>query len=261
MYLGLKADIDISLVQDWTLFFSTNGKFAIPMLTGHMEDRDWMAQDNELSHFSKSNTKIQSAVLLDASFGSSYTLNITDQHSLRFSLMGTVSIMNYSWRGFGGYYQYASGNSPWDSSLEKKYWKNEETVIDYSQNWVVMSPGIKIDYDFLKQFTLSIGFNISPSIKLTAVDNHVKTGVTWTDSPTGGLFTDTRFTFKWQALTNMNLQFNASYRNISGSRGNDSADAGSNIIEGPPDGHTDYGNISGAGYQAWDFSLGVGFFW
>jgi outer membrane protease len=194
-------------------------KAGFPGKTGSMEDLDWLAADNTLSHFSLHDNFTNSAFLLDASLGYSIpffsAFIITPQIALHY--------MHYKWIGRDGYYQYGdeiiSGivYEAWDDSIPKTYVHGN--VVGYSQDWIIASFGLSLQYSFLKRFFIEGSFLFSPLISVSAVDVHYFTDVRYNDNSSGGYMLEPAFVFSFSFNEKMKLNAKASYRYINDSTG------------------------------------------
>ena len=174
LYIGLKADFapeGSSRRQGFAAALSF--KAGLPLKSGIMEDSDW---DNlepyyYLSRYSRHDAYSKTAVFLDASAG--YFRRFAG--SLAFYVYGEFSFMHFSWLGRDGYTQYASQTSeglylPWNPNLPMNYVYGE--LIRYKQDWFVLSPGVSLDWDINRLFSMNAHFNYSPLVYCAARDDH-----------------------------------------------------------------------------------------
>jgi len=246
VYVGLVADygpLDRSVTRGFTAALSF--KAGLPLRTGILENRDWLNRDKDfVTWYSRHDTYSRTAVLLDASAG--YLWRFAG--SLAFSAYGELSFMHFSWSGKDGYRQYtletSDGYPPWDSGLPKSYYTGE--VIQYRQNWFVLSPGVSLNWDMNRLFSMKAFFNYSPLIYCAARDDHLVLGTTFFDYPYFGHYLKSGGGFVLSASTNTSLSLFLSYNYITGPRG-DTFQGGKRVAE---DG-------AGAAYSSMDLGLAV----
>jgi len=158
--------------------FRSNGFFAagslkvgFPMKTGIMEDRDWNYKDNdELTHYSRHDSHTKNALLGDAKAGYSWKL----RYNLALGAYGEISVMHYSWSAEDGYYQYLNTNVPdqvWTDDIPKEYLNGP--VIQYSQLWMMIAPGISMKWRINELFSAEGFFGYTPLIYGTDMDDHL----------------------------------------------------------------------------------------
>lgn len=217
----------------WGLYSEFSFKGGIPtlwgepVLAGVMEDRDWMAGENhDLSHYSRHDNYTTKALLLDYRFGVSFPL--AGKAFLR--LYAALSYTYFSWEAWNGYYQYAAWTGKtdadkkriyedWDESLEKVQ-VDGLLAVGYTQQWLILSPGLSITLPFFRFFSLEADFKISPLIYAAAEDSHWQREIRFNHSLMGGLFLEPRGALNFRPVPALELSLYVSYRFIQGSRGN-----------------------------------------
>jgi len=190
-------------------------KAGLPARTGIIEDRDWISPPNEvyLTHYSRHDAYTKTAIFLDVSAG--YLWRFFD--SLALNAHGEFSYMHFSWSGTGGYSQY-SVYFPWDSNLPKTYYAGE--VIQYRQNWFILSPGITLDWKMNRLFSMKTNFSFSPLIYCSDRDDHLLTDITFLDYLYFGRYLKAGGEVILSPSQNTGISLFASYKHISGVRGN-----------------------------------------
>ena len=231
-YTGLSAEFGL---QDP---FSGNGftaigsiKFALPMKTGIMEDRDWNYRDNDnLTNYSKHNSFTRNAIFGDLKAGYSWKL----RDDLTLGARGEFSFMYLSWTAEDGYYQYLNIYIPgqtWNSSIPKEYLHGP--VIQYNQVWAIVAPCIFSKWRINDLFSAEGFFSYSPLIYGTDQDDHLVPsyyynevlmiyeryeGTRFYGQYFGGHYINGGAKFIY-SLKNFELSLDLSYRYIAGLRG------------------------------------------
>ena len=197
-------------------------KAGLPARTGVIENRDWISPPNQnyMTHYSRHDAYSGTAFLLDVSAG--YFWRFFD--SLALNVYGEFSFMHFSWSAKDGYSQYASQllespdyYSPWDNSLNKTPYYGE--VIRYKQNWFVISPGVALDWNMNRLFSLETYFNYSPLIYCADRDDHLRTRATYLDYLYFGHYIKSGGELIFSASQKTDLSLFFSYKYITGPRG------------------------------------------
>jgi outer membrane protease len=208
------------------LFAEISLKSAIPADTGIMEDRDWMAPDHGYSHFSTHTNFTGGGIFADFGLGLSFPL--WKKILLKTGLW--LSVIYISWESRDGYLQHANGDKTygsydlWDSSITKIY--HFGPAINYSQSWMILSPGLDLQIPFSRFFSLDLSLLVGPVIDARAQDVHSG----WPDKlfldymsgmsgMSGGILLEPRGEFTFSPFEKLKLSWYISYRHISGSRG------------------------------------------
>jgi outer membrane protease len=209
--------LDFSPVQPWEKwgFFATLSlKNGIPGRSGRMEDRDWASiQNAALTHYSVHNNYTNTLFFLDLSAGLSLPFN-----QLLLKTYLTLSYMYFSFTG-----QYGHGTYPG----ENVSFADWEKVINYTQSWLTVAPGVSLGYYF-NRFFAEVFFNISPLISCDDVDEHLYTDVPppsrpdnaiYKDYMRGGIFLEPGFHFSFIASRQLEFAFDFSWRYMGGTKG------------------------------------------
>jgi outer membrane protease len=214
LYAGLGVDFapgDSSRKQGFAAALSF--KAGLPLKTGIIENRDWI-NENFITHYSRHDAYSRTTVLLDVSAG--YFRRFFD--SLALNIYGEISYAHLSWSGANGYTQYPI-TFPWDSSFPKTYYSGE--VIRYSQNWFIAAPGVSLDWDMNRLFSLKAFFNYSPLIYCADRDDHlVGMKRTFLDYLYFGQYIKAGGGLTLSPSQNTGISLHASYKRITGARGN-----------------------------------------
>ena len=217
--------LDFSPVQPWEKwgFFATLSlKNGIPGRSGRMEDRDWASiQNAALTHYSVHNNYTNTLFFLDLSAGLSLPFN-----QLLLKTYLTLSYMYFSFTGQYGHGTYAreigGENSGIFASIDdnprRESFSNWEKVINYTQSWLTVTPGVSLGYYF-NRFFAEVFFNISPLITCDDVDEHLTNSKTFKDYMRGGIFLEPGFHFSFIASRQLEFAFDFSWRYIGGTKG------------------------------------------
>ncbi|MDR1108024.1 MAG: omptin family outer membrane protease, partial [Spirochaetaceae bacterium] len=127
--------------ERWGFFAGASIKYGLPLKTGVMEDRDWMAaKGGYLTHYSRHDAYSNGALLSDLSLGFSFSFfeALLLKPGIRFSYM------YFSWSAQDGFTQHTSNSGgdypPWDSGITKS--PVSGSGILYSQHWFVLAPAL-----------------------------------------------------------------------------------------------------------------------
>jgi outer membrane protease len=254
LFAGLSAELGPRNLLDRIGFFAgLEIRAGLPGKTGATEDRDWFPDvptaPGALTHFSSHENLTKAAFFADLDGGVSFPLGNTAavKVSLNFSYM---FFKNEAWNG---YTQYGSNTTdttrpcvPWDPSFPKILFSG--LGMDYTQHWFVLSPGIALVVPG-KRASFSFSLALSPAIACIAFDNHFR-GIPpflTHERMFGGIFLEMEGNFFFSLSNSFGIGLSASYRYISGTRGDryDTYYYTKNEINTPW-----YRNIAGAGYRA-----------
>jgi outer membrane protease len=208
-------------MEKWGLFTTLSLKIGFPGKSGEMEDRDWMSVQNDaLTHYSVHDNYTNELFIFDASAGVSFPF-IRDQFLLKTYV--TMSYMRFSFSGQYGSGTYARplGNgiyAPIDDNPRRESFDNWEKVINYTQNWITVAPGIALGYYFYR-FYAELFFNISPLVSCADVDEHITTDTLFKDYMQGGVFLEPGFHFSFIANTRLEFSLDFSWRYMDGTKG------------------------------------------
>ena len=213
------------------LLLSSTLKFGLTFKTGIIENRDWLGEDDELTHYSRHNLFLKRAILTDLTVG--YSFRLTNIFALGAYL--ETSFMHYSWIAKDGFGQY-----PWGEHFF------QGQVINYMQNWIIISPGLSLKLRLSSLLSLEGVFSYSPVIFCFARDHHIGRDDVFLDYPRWcHYFKGGGKLIVSPPLPAVDFAISVSYIYINGSRGN-------TILNGVV-----YNNMSGTAYYALDMGLAL----
>ena len=225
----------------WGIFADTAFKFGFPGKTGAMEDRDWadVKYADFLTHYSVSDNKTESAMLIDINAGATFTI------FKKFLIKPFISysFMRFSFTASGGSFLYPSSDG------DHEYLTTSIDVLMYKQTWNIIAIGVSFYGKFNKYFDIDISLKLSPLIWCEAYDNHVMRNLIITESVDGGFFIEPKLLFSYTPIDFFTLSLSVAYRNIRGSRGDSEYKKQGKILVDIPK------NIGGAGYSAFDIGI------
>jgi outer membrane protease len=210
--------------QDWGFFIGSSLKAAVPMQTGSVEDRDWIAADGTaLSHFSAHDNKTLGAFFFNLNSGFSFplwkVLVVQLPLSFDYQFIKMVAMDGYTQYGPNGSVPPPGGSyQPWNPAFPKKAFNG--SGISYSQHWFILSPGLVLAAN-LGRFTLSASFKISPLVAAIAIDDHMVREILFTDLLVGGLYLEPAAGLSFNFNRRFRIGADFSYRRIKGTRGNE----------------------------------------
>jgi outer membrane protease len=206
------------------LYTGLSVKAGFPGTSGSMEDRDWLDDDNQyLTNFSTHTNNTISALFLDYDLGVSIPIRLKGTYTMDLTVFGRLSWMNLEWLARDGYTQYGSHTTgstdygPWDPSLPKN--AHSGPAIRYRQTWLMVAPGVTLDFPVLNLFSIGVSFTVSPLIWASAEDFHLIRNLQFNDYPRWGISLEPRLEFVYSPGDRLALSLYASYRYISGARG------------------------------------------
>jgi len=246
-YAGLAADFGpVNNFAKQGFVGNLSFKMGIPQRAGIMEDRDWLYENsNALTNYSRHDNFSERAIMADLSLGYSFPL-------LNFVAMGInldFSYMHFYWIAKDGYYQYLAtdGNG---NILPGQIWSDEipkipvkGNVLEYTQNWLIFSPGVFIKFRLGSYFSLNGNFNYSPFIYCADRDDHLITRKTYLDYLYYGHYLKGSGGITFSPLNYLDLTLFLSYNSITDSRGD-------TYIQSAK-----YSGIAGGGYSAFEIGL------
>jgi len=223
-------------------------KMGIPQKTGIIEDRDWLYENSSaLTNYSRHDNFSERAILADLSLGYSFPM-------LRFVALGInldFSYMHYYWLARDGYYQYLDSDKN-GNILPDQTWNNEipkvnleGTVLEFTQDWYIFSPGIFLKFRLGRFFSLNGNVNYSPLIYCIDKDDHLLTGKTYLDYLFYGQYLKGSGGLTFSPANNLDFFLFLSYSTIIDSRGD------TYIYS------VKYPGIAGGGFAAFDGGLSV----
>jgi outer membrane protease len=224
-YYGLTLDFSRARpMTQWGFFANLSLKNGIPAESGKMEDRDWMSQENKaLTHYSSHDNFTGELFILDFSAGVSFPL----RRILLLKPYLSLSYMRFTFSGQYGYAKYAretgGANSGIYASIDDRpdrySFADKEKIINYTQNWFIVSPGIALGYYFNNRFYAELFFQISPLIFCNDLDEHLMTYTQYRDYMRGGLFLEPGFHVSYSVNKRLELSLDFSWRYTGGTRG------------------------------------------
>jgi outer membrane protease len=226
LYFGAALSVKVQ-IPSWPIgFYATPSvKIGVAGRSGFIEDRDWMDPGhNDLTHYSKHDSYIYDSWFFDGDIGVSIPLRPGETLNPTFSFFGRFSYMELKWISRNGYIQYgANYNRPgppyavWNDSFPKI--EITGPGIQYSQFWILISPGIAADFPLSGFFTLNCSFTITPLIWAAAEDLHLITNTQFLDYPRGGLALEPEIQALFFLNRRCSLSLRASWRYITNSTG------------------------------------------
>jgi outer membrane protease len=210
-YYGLALDFSRAQpLARWGIFANLSLKNGLPGISGKMEDQDWMSKEyTSLTHYSVHDNFTEKLFFFDISAGFSFPL----KHILLMKTYLTVSYMYVSFYAENGYYEYTP---PFGDG--KKHPINGK-VINYTQDWLIITPGLSLGYFFNTRFYTELVFQISPLVFCNDLDEHLKTGIQYRDYMRGGLFIEPGLHFSYIVGKRLELSLKFTWRYIDGTKG------------------------------------------
>jgi len=221
-------------------------KLGIPQRTGIMEDRDWQYETpGALTNYSRHDNFSERIIMADLSLGYSFPL-------VNFIALGInldFSYMYFYWIASDGYYQYlesdSSGNilpgQTWTDAIPKVKLKGR--VLEYTQNWLIFSPGLFLKARLGGLFTLNVNLNYSPFVYCADRDEHLLINRTFLDYLYYGQYFKGSGGITFSPMNNFDLTLFLSYSSITDSRGDTYISS------------VKYPGIAGVGYSAFEVGL------
>jgi len=223
-YYGLTLDFARARpLTQWGFFANLSLKNGIPGNSGNMEDRDWASVENTaLTHYSIHDNITNELFLFDFSAGVSFPL----KHMLLMKAYLTMSYMRFNFTGQYGYAIYAretpKGSGIYASINDAPHYysfADWEKVINYTQKWLTIAPGVSLGYYFNDRWYAEVAFQISPLIFCDDLDEHLITGVQYRDYMRGGIFLEPGVHVSYSIGQRLELSLECSWRYISGTWG------------------------------------------
>lgn len=238
-------------------FYTTlSVRFGFSMQSGTITDKDWLCPDGSyfLTHFSAHDAISEHSQWVDAALG--YGFMLSDSVVIRTGF--SASLMNLHWIAQDGYIQYGpntsnwSSNIPWSSSFPKI--PIYGTGIAYWQNWLSLAPVLEVLWQATDRLSLLAGSSLFILNSCSDQDDHYLRLYQFTEKMAGGFGLEPRLALTYQLVSNVSLGFDASWRYITGLRGNTTImEIGSGIKDGP------YADTAGADYSVGRAALYIRF--
>ena len=191
-FYGLLMNISRAMpLEKWGFFSSLSLLNGIPGKSGSMEDRDWLSKQNKaMTNYSKHDNFLRNLFFLDYNAG--FSIPFKNKFLLKPSL--NLLYIHFNFYGVGGYRQYANEISDGiydpieDASIA--YFTKGIKVINYTQNWLIGSPGLSSVFYFFPAFSVELSFQLSPLILCSALDEHLVLPIKkqFRDYTQGGIF-------------------------------------------------------------------------
>jgi len=223
-YYGFSLDFSrVRPWEKWGFFATLSLKNGIPGKSGEMEDKDWDSiENNALTHYSVHDNVTNTLFFFDVSAGFSFPFN----QFLILKTFVTMSYMRFSFTGQYGHGTYArqiGGNgsgiyASMDDNPTYVSFSNWEKVINYSQNWLSVAPGIAAGF-YYSRFYYEWSLSVSPLVSCTGVDEHITTSAQYKDYMRGGLFVEHGSHFSFIASRRLEFSLDFSWRYTGGARG------------------------------------------
>jgi outer membrane protease E len=253
-YLGLNLSFGPrDILRRWGISADLGIKAGIPMVTGTMEDRDWLAPNTvpgSLTNFSSHDNKTQAAVLADLDFA----FSLPFKKYFFFKALLSLDYLFLKMEARDGYIQYGPNNpspsrttpyEPWSPSFQKEPLAGAGII--YIQHWILLSPGISLGA-VLDRVTLEASFKITPAVLSIAIDEHILRDIVFTDYMAGGLALEPALDIGVELTKNFSVGLTARYRHIVKTRGNEVIDKKGESSYTVPD-------VAGAGLEFFDGGL------
>ena len=191
-------------------FANVSLKFGIPGFSGNMENRDWQSTESDmLTDFSVHDNYTREMFLFDLAAG--YSIPV--RQFMRFNFFANISFMRFRFSGFGGHGIYSMDRDPQRFVFYGR-------MINYTQEWVIFSPGVSLNVNFFNNFYLCFSFQISPLISAAALDEHLHPRNTqFRDFMRGGIFIKPGASLSWSLNGMFSVSLDFSWRYISGTKG------------------------------------------
>jgi outer membrane protease len=243
-YAGVDLSLDWQKAGSrWGFFTDGTFKFGFPGKSGRAQDSDWTEWDypDWLIYYSVHDNTTERAILIDANIGASFRL--FDFFLLKAYL--AYNFIEFAWTASGGSFLYPANDGGHRYRLDSSF-----EVGKYRQTWHIISPALAFYGKFNRYFDIELAFAISPFIWCDALDNHLirNPPLDFFFDMKGGLFIEPKLVFSYTPKKFLSLSLAVSYRNISGTRGNEKyVQQGKDTIEAT--------DRAGAGYHGFDVGL------
>jgi outer membrane protease len=260
LYYGTALTLDLQ-IPSWPVNFyaDLSTKIGVAGRSGFIEDRDWLHPTSDfLTNYSIHNCYTYDSWFFDGDIGVSIPLRPGKTFNPAMSSFGRFSYMEMKWIAPDGYTQYGDNNPgsfdkssfvPWDDSFPKK--DISGTGIQYTQFWIIFSPGLAASFPLSRFFTLNCAFTITPFIWAAAEDLHLFTSWEFRDHPQGGIALEPEIRVFFFPNNRCSLSLQVSWRYITGAVGyswRKAINSNSNL-------YIPQGSSGGAGFHALNTGL------
>lgn len=220
-FLGLEAGLE------WKKGLSLNAEasFGLPMVTGLMEDSDWLnlekGLDTKKTNFSQHTAKLENATVVVLNAG--WNFIFPKQTHAVFTLTPSIGYRYYSWKwnALDGYRQYADETGgiyeEWKESLPKVPFYG--LGISYEQRFYIPTFGLAGSFTPNSKIKTELGVTFSPLVSSYNIDNHFDRKLIFHDILTDGIFFEPSIAVTWSVSNKVRLFFNARKTLISSLRG------------------------------------------
>jgi outer membrane protease len=240
------------------VFGALSVKFGVPAISGVMEDRDWLASGDGLSHYSRHTGVTDGAVILDLAAG----LSVPAWNFMTIRFFLGFSYTRFSWTAHDGYYRYGrnKGGGQYEPLTD-----SDSTVlvsgavVSYSQDWLFLPFGIRVSIFPDRLFSGDLYYRMGPMVKFLGLDNHYmrnswKVYGQFADETNTGYALEPGGEFRFSPLKNFSLALRLSWRSITASP--HGASFGRYSGEGSWDWNF-LGNTAGGALQILDLGIGL----
>jgi len=208
-YYGFLMDFSpVKPMERLGFFLDLSLKFGIPGPSGVMEDKDWMSTEiTDFTNYSIHDNITEEIFLLDFSAG----LSVPVCNIFLVKPFINISYMNLNFYGENGSGIYALYNPPGYSFSGK--------VINYSQEWFFVAPGVSVGYGYNGNLSAEISFMITPLVSCLDLDEHIQRNIQFRDTMTGGIMIEPGLRLFLAVSKWLGISFDISWRYIGGTRG------------------------------------------
>jgi outer membrane protease len=211
-YGGIKLEFaQRNPLDRFGVFGALSVKFGIPMGTGAMEDRDWLAPGGALSHYSRHDASGKGALILDLTTGPS----IPAGPFLAFRPTLGFSYSRFSWTSKNGYRRYNSGFAGGNDVALKDsdpVVPESGTMVSYFQDWLYMPMGLSVLVTPDRRFSGGVWFYAGPVLKFLGFDEHHRRLTQFRDEVRGGYFLEPGGEFRFNPGKRLSLRIYGSWR-------------------------------------------------
>jgi outer membrane protease len=181
-------------------------------------------------------------MLIEANLGVIFTIN----KNMKLKPALAYRCMSFAWAAGSGSVLYPSTENNPDGHFYLEV--PDQDVIRYQQEWHIIAPALSFYGQFNRFFSAEIAIKASPAVSISAKDEHVLRELVFRSSYANGFFLEPSLVFSWMPFGWGTLSLSASYRHISGPRGNVQTEE-----RGIALGTTR--NTDGAGYAVFDIGI------
>jgi hypothetical protein len=207
-------------------------KYGLPLNTGFIEDRDWLARGADyLTNYSQHNA-FSSGSPLDifsgtgtfmTEFSAGYSWAFVSSFWIRAGV--ELSYLRFSWMSQDGYTQYGIadavyGSKSWDTG---PIIPHSGPAITYTQNWLMAAPELEAGLKLTELFSVSASISLSPLIYGFCRDDHLAAAKrnTYLDYLSAGISLKEKLELRFKPNQRFVLSLSAALMDTSGSRGDD----------------------------------------